>query len=85
MNNPNLESNSNILLNLNHDGGLNPGTNSLLRTRTSDASDADGGGTQTPKKREGERVLFDNTNGSGSLPTMQSISQGMSSYLSSRS
>ena len=46
----------------------------LLRTRMSNVSDADGGGTRTPKKREGERVSFDSTGGSGSLPPMWSVS-----------
>ena len=40
----------------------------------SNASDADGGGTPTPKKREGERVSFDSTGGSGSWPLMWSVS-----------
>ena len=54
-NNPNLESNLNAPLNLNHavgDGGLKAGTNSLPRPRMSNAPDAEEGGTRTPKKRE---------------------------------
>ena len=76
-NNLNLE--SNIPLNLNHavwDGGLTAGMNGLSfpRTRVGSAPDADGGGTQTPKKKE--RVSFDSTSDSGSLPTMRSVGQG---------
>ena len=57
-----MESNLNTPLNLNHAvraGGLNAGTNCLPRTRLNNTSDPDGGGTRTPKKREGERVSFD--------------------------
>lgn len=85
----NLNFESNTPLNLNHamwDGGLSVGMNSLpfLRVRVSSASDADGRGTWMPKKREREKILFDSTSGSGSLPSMWSISQSMSPYLSSR-
>ena len=52
------------------DGGLNTGKNSM--------SDADGG-------MPVQRVLLDNTGGSGSLTTTRSVSPGMSSNLSSSS
>ena len=53
------------------------GTNSLSSTRMSNVSDVDGRGSQTPKNRGrggGERVSFDSSSGSGSLPTMESVS-----------
>lgn len=74
---PNLESNLNTLLDLNHavrDEGLNTGMSNFPRMRMSNASDADGGGTRMPKKREGERLSFDSTSGSGLLPTMRNVS-----------
>jgi hypothetical protein len=85
----NLNFESTIPLNLNHavwGGGLDAGTNSLPfpRTRMSSAPDADGGGTRTPKKRETEKISFDGTSGTGSLPVMRSVGQGKSSNLSSR-
>jgi hypothetical protein len=46
-------------------------------------SASDAGGTRTLMKRE--RVSFDSTNGSGSLPAMRGVGQGMSSNLSLRS
>ena len=73
-NNPHFESDLNTSLNiLNYavrGGGLNAGENSM--------SDADGG---MPK----QRVSIDNTGGSESLTTTRSVSQSMSSNLSSRS
>ena len=72
----NLEANLNTPLDLNHavrDEGLNAGTSTFPRTRISNASDADGG-TWTPKKKERERLSFDSTSGSGSLPTMRNVS-----------
>ena len=72
-NNPNLESNLDTPLNLHHavrDGSLKAGTNIFPRTKMSNASDADRGGTWTPKRRG----FHLNTSSSGSLPSMRSVS-----------